>query len=153
MNQNILLVVPLIIFIYLIKNTTSTSCYQCNSYINPSCGDPFRSHFFVRNVVNCTEEAERRHINLTDSKTFCRKNIQIVDETVRIIRDCGFYHGRANEQERCVRRFGSENIKLWNCACDEDYCNGSRTLSSQGFWMIICAVFAVTFERLNSMFK
>jgi hypothetical protein len=71
---------------------------------------------------------------------------------VRIIRDCGFYHGREKSQERCIRRSGSENIKLWNCACEEDFCNGSRTLSSQGFWMIICAVLSVTLGRLLSIF-
>lgn len=131
---------------YPFLDTNGTFCYQCNSYVNPSCGDPFRSHFFYRNVINCTEEAEKRHINLTNIVPFCRKNKQIVNETVRIIRDCGFYRGRENEHERCIRRAGSENIKQWNCACEDDFCNGSQTLSIQGLWMFICAVL-VTFER------
>lgn len=51
----------------------SISCFDCNSWNDPGCADPFRS--YAIGIVNCSMRAKPEHINVTEPK-LCRKIVQ-----------------------------------------------------------------------------
>ncbi|KAK7506375.1 hypothetical protein BaRGS_00002487 [Batillaria attramentaria] len=125
--------------VFLILDTgIAIKCFVCNSFHQADCADWFDN--VTQHLVNCF-----------DWQTKCRKVVQEVwlDDhwDVRYIRQCagdgeiGAYEGRI-----CQERYGSYNVRMRYCHCDnQDGCNSAPSIVTRGsghFWSWIVTLAA-----------
>jgi len=136
-NMDSKLVISTAVFLVLtfIESGDSLKCYQCNSYVDANCADPF---FYAEEadkkpedrvmkdpsmLTDCPEDtAERTH--------FCRKIAQTVRDDDRVIRSCGWI---PDDKGRDCYTTVLEEYNTLVCACKEEGCNGANGFSVSMF--------------------
>lgn len=117
-------------------------CYQCNSFTQPYCNDPFHCTLTSHNsIVNCSEAIPSFLINETSIVPFCRKIRQVVDDRVTVIRSCGFIEGRETDGN-CLRRSGSPTVRALSCGCTSDFCNTANS-TNLNLFLITLMIFSL----------
>ncbi|KAJ8319141.1 hypothetical protein KUTeg_004232 [Tegillarca granosa] len=133
--------------LFLLFYTGSTiRCYKCNSFFQADCADWFDNKTF--NLEQCA-----------DDQKLCRKIVQEVyylDKwEVRYIRQCaksGEVGG--DEGRQCVDRYGSYNVKMRYCHCDnQEGCNtgSSRSVSYYLLALPLLAVLGHLYSKLLNL--
>merc|ERR1711962_665848 len=113
-------------------------CYQCNSYEDALCDDPFKFEDGKKEVKS--GDNYLKPCVLPEGKTingtmFCRKLYQNVRSDVGVIRSCGWIHDEKSKHhlgEEAGRDCYTTVLEEYNtevCECYEDGCN-SATMSS-----------------------
>jgi len=104
---------------------TDLMCYQCSSYDEAQCADPFLED----SQGNKIKEAMSKYLTACDAKAkFCRKIYQNVRGDERIIRSCGWELYKDVEEPNCYKTV-LEEYNTYVCQCWGDGCNGSSMLS------------------------
>merc|ERR1712098_769356 len=113
-----------LLLLCLIHAGSSLSCFQCNSFNNDTCGDPF---FGDGNNLKTAKEQSFLKECPTDTEYFCRKIYQNVRGEVRVIRNCG---SERDEKDRDCYTTVLEEYNTKVCQCeDEDGCNSGNSVS------------------------
>jgi len=126
------------------------NCYQCNSYEDALCGDPFKfedgneevksGNNYLKPCVapdGKAEEFARDNITM-----FCRKLYQNVRSDVRVIRSCGWIHDAKSKAKlgdvegRDCYTTVLEEYNTEVCECYSSECN-SATMSSMSVTVAI----------------
>jgi hypothetical protein len=122
-------------------------CWDCSSFINPGCGDPFRNDSFDK--IDC-DQVLMPHLE-GQKATLCRKIIQkgLYEKDIsiskclksdlnlsvhgsdvpQVIRGCGWIVDDSVNKD-CVRRSGLFSATVEYCTCDQDGCNAGTSLSA-----------------------
>lgn len=118
-------------------------CYQCNSYEDALCDDPFNFEDGKKEVKSgnnylkpcVVPEDKKDELKALNTTMFCRKLYQNVRSDIRVIRSCGWIHDEkskwnlGNEAGRDCYTTVLEEYNTEVCECYEDKCN-SATMSS-----------------------
>ncbi|VVC45132.1 Hypothetical protein CINCED_3A001139 [Cinara cedri] len=102
----------------------SIICYKCNSKYDYRCGDPFQH--YTLGLVNCNITEVPSHLQGKEP-VICRKSVQRIHGSIRIVRDCGYTEDLVHDDQECYSRLGSKDIDVTHCSCTADMCNGSTT--------------------------
>ena len=96
------------------------NCYQCNSYKDPNCADPFDIENGKQFLKACPSDGKNY---------FCRKIDQKVRDDEQVIRSCGheIYLNMAGEEKDSYTTIAQEYDTLVT-DCKEKGCNGSITI-------------------------
>lgn len=98
-------------------------CYQCSSYEQAQCADPFLDD----SQGNPKDMSE--YLKPCDSKAkLCRKIYQNVRGDERIIRSCGWELYKDVKEPNCYKTV-LEEYNTYVCQCFGSKCNGSSMLS------------------------
>lgn len=120
----------------LLPTTNAVQCYQCNSFKNETCDDPFMAEEQKDFLKDCAAD-----------ETHCMKIDQNVGGKYRTIRQCG----KAKSEMECAAKVGSKTVKMNYCACKDDSCNAATSLRVgfvlQGIASIIMAYFVSLWVR------
>jgi len=101
--------------------STPLQCYQCNSYKDAHCADPF---FHADDPDQKRAKDPGMLKPCQDGETFCRKIYQNVRGDERVIRSCGSVR---DEKERDCYTTVLEEYNTLVCQCDnEDGCNSGN---------------------------
>jgi len=136
-NMDSKIVIPAAIFLLLCLIDTGNSknrvCYQCNSYEDPLCADPFyHDAEYEKPYAERTPKSENSFEKECDPDTaekkhFCRKIVQTVRGDTRVIRSCGWVE---DEKDRACYTTVLEEYNTEVCSCKEgDLCNGATGFS------------------------
>lgn len=126
-------------------------CFQCNSKLDPRCGEPFNNYTIA--LVDCDQQRENdiphlddKELNLynreldeefnpikdddkTDKKpkSLCRKTMQTINDELSVVRGCGWVKNFGSLRNRkCFSRTGTHQIQMYHCVCEgKDGCNGA----------------------------
>merc|ERR1712184_228492 len=130
MDSKLVFPLTLLLLATIIDSGSGLNCYQCNSYEDALCADPF-FHYDENG-----EEAGPKSGNdflkacpadTADKEHFCRKIYQNVRGDERVIRSCGWIK---DERERACYSTVLEEYNTDVCACDDvDGCNSATTSS------------------------
>merc|ERR1711887_182967 len=129
MDSKLVFPLTLLLLATIIDSGSGLNCYQCNSYEDALCADPF-FHYDENG-----EEAGPKSGNdflkacpadTADKEHFCRKIYQNVRGDERVIRSCGWIK---DERERECYSTVLEGYNTDVCACKEDGCNSATTSS------------------------
>ncbi|GAB0100577.1 Protein quiver [Sergentomyia squamirostris] len=120
----------------MISVTSAIMCYHCNSAYDPHCGDPFVKDMV--GVKNCSFENELDHLPDVPA-TLCRKTLQKVYGTIRIVRGCGYVTDPRDNKD-CMKRSGTHDVQALYCSCTQDHCNEASPIS---FSSTAVAIFAI----------
>lgn len=145
----------------LVSVASAIRCYDCNSFYDPQCADPFKD--FALGSVECDEKGSFDGVNAT----FCRKMYQksttslndiiekknfikkifiiLVDEKVRVIRSCGYIADLEEQplKKKCRRRSPSKGVEIFSCECRGELCNTSQNLNANIYFIVIAAIISV----------
>ena len=96
------------------------NCYQCNSYKDANCADPFNIENGKQFLKACPSDGKNY---------FCRKIDQKVRDDIQVIRSCGHevYLNMAEEEKDSYTTIAQEYDTLVT-TCKEKGCNGSITI-------------------------
>lgn len=101
-------------------------CYQCSSYEDAQCNDPFLEDSQQRSTK---AEMDEKFLQPCEEKaTFCRKIYQNVRGDERIIRSCGWELYKDVAEPNCYKTV-LEEYNTYVCQCFGEGCNGSSMLS------------------------
>jgi len=104
---------------------TDLKCYQCSSYEEAQCADPFLED----SQGNPVKQSMAKYLHACDEKAkFCRKIYQNVRGDERIIRSCGWELYKDVEEPNCYKTV-LEEYNTYVCQCFGKGCNGSSMLS------------------------
>ncbi|CAG0923806.1 unnamed protein product, partial [Notodromas monacha] len=130
-RQNIYIlscVVLVLAYFFAIRVGFSIKCYECNSFTDPRCADPFDNRSFPQ-----TDCKHKRMDHLGDKEPeSCRKTRQKVDGQWRFIRSCAFVDnpGLDGDERYCRILEGTFNIHVEHCECKgKEGCNAAHSLS------------------------
>lgn len=118
----IVMIVLATIITYLPYNTADAiQCWQCNSMTDKFCEDVPKD---VDNLHECYSKMYRECIDENNklNYTFCRKQVQTIEQETRIIRSCGFI--RAPQECYWTKNPPTSTLV---CQCDGDGCNDALT--------------------------
>jgi len=129
MDSKLVFPLTLLLLATIIDSGSGLNCYQCNSYEDALCADPFFHDDLPGEkgapksgtdfLKDCPEDsAGKEH--------FCRKIYQNVRGDERVIRSCGWIK---DERERECYSTVLEEYNTDVCACKEDGCNSATTSS------------------------
>lgn len=131
-----------IIFLgFLTSKAYSISCYVCNSEFDPSCGDPFKPYSI--GVLNCSLSIKPEHLAEDAKPVLCRKIVQRIQGTVRVIRNCGYIEDPGRDNKACSKRSGTHDVHVDYCSCTGDLCNGAKNLSYNLYNLIISVIIGI----------
>lgn len=126
-------------------------CYQCNSKLDPRCGEPFNNYTIA--LVDCDQQRENDIPHLNDKElgilnreldeegnpvkdadkdqkptSLCRKTMQTINDELSVVRGCGWVKNFGNLRNRkCFSRTGTHQIQMYHCVCQgKDGCNGAE---------------------------
>ncbi|KAH9420520.1 hypothetical protein DERP_000946 [Dermatophagoides pteronyssinus] len=141
----------LVTIITLLSDNTvnAIQCWQCNSMTDKFCEDVPTD---VNNLHDCYKKMYRECIDENDklNYTFCRKQVQTIDEETRIIRSCGFIRSPVD----CYWTKSPPTSTLV-CQCDGDGCNHAFTaIINTGYSLFIlpCIFAMVRFFFVPNLF-
>jgi len=103
---------------------TVKQCYQCNSYDDANCADPF---FYEEEAGKPPGERKPKDPTMlkdceNPEATMCRKIYQNVRNDERVIRTCGWVE---DTKDRECYTTVLEEYNTLVCSCTEDGCNGA----------------------------
>jgi len=109
------------------KTGQDLKCYQCSSYDDAQCTDPFLEDSQQRSTK---AEMDTKFLKpcANEKATFCRKIYQNVRGDERIIRSCGWELYKDVEEPNCYKTV-LEEYNTYVCQCFGEGCNGSSMLS------------------------
>lgn len=130
-------------------------CYECNSKLDPRCGEPFNN--FTIALVDCEQQRSNDIPHLDDdllgiynreldkdgkpvedsdgetvkATSFCRKTLQTINDVPSVIRGCGWVKNFGTLRDRkCFARTGTHQIQMYHCVCEgRDGCNAAEQLT------------------------
>ena len=109
------------------------NCYECNSAVDPLCGEEFEEAAFSKFEVSCTASASKPKTTGPSGgwqPTGCRKIVQEVQNSERIVRQCAY----SGEDVDGFKRTGNEGVRLWYYQCsDNDFCNHASPIQAALF--------------------
>jgi len=105
---------------------TDLKCYQCSSYTDAQCADPFLED--SQGVNKAVKQNETFLKECDDKATMCRKIYQNVRGDERIIRSCGWELYKGKKEPLCYKTV-LEEYNTYVCQCFGNGCNGSSMLS------------------------
>lgn len=122
------LVFAAFVLAFTVYTSEGIQCFQCNSFYNSSCADPFNetSQILIQSYLKeCPSES-----------TYCRKTDQTVRDNSRTVRQCGVIEDQMN----CHEKVGSKTLRAHYCTCNsKDGCNSSSRLVNLGFGLQLIA--------------
>merc|ERR1711887_466213 len=118
MDSKLVFPLTLLLLATIIDSGSGLNCYQCNSYEDALCADPF-FHYDDNGEEACPADT-------ADKEHFCRKIYQNVRGDERVIRSRGWIK---DERERECYSTVLEEYNTDVCACKEDGCNSATTSS------------------------
>lgn len=123
------------LILVIIPMGSAIKCYQCQSKNDEVCGsedlpaNPAPNHPAYKFFVDCSGQGPDSK-NTVDPQfrgneyTFCRKQVQEVEEKKNIIRACGLVKG-----DKDCYTTANPPTKTLVCQCFEDGCNGASSLT------------------------
>jgi len=127
MDSKLVFPLTFLLLATIIDSGSGLNCYQCNSYEDALCADPFfhegegdepgPAKSGTDFLMACPDDT-------TDKQHFCRKIYQNVRGDERVIRSCGWIK---DERERECYSTVLEEYNTDVCACKEDGCNSATT--------------------------
>lgn len=94
-----------VIVLIILQTTNAIKCWDCDSYTNKLCGEPFDNR--TASIADCSLIAERH-------KQKCRKMIQTINGVVKYTRGCWI-------DDHNINQLNEATIEL----CNTDACNSS----------------------------
>lgn len=153
-----------LIFCCFVAVSSAIHCFDCNSYNDPACADPFKNSTSLT-TVDCDTKSHPQHIDVRS--TFCRKITQrgrnqhqlsyqqlkrfycfIVNGEIRVIRTCGYIEGRSNKN-KCERISISNANEMRYCECDANLCNSAKSHKIEIF---VCGLLGMLMIIANKIF-
>jgi len=122
MDSKIVFPAALLLVLCLIDTGSSLQCYQCNSYKDVHCGDPFY-HEGDPTKIKKPEYLQDCPDDGTDY-TFCRKIYQNVRGDERVIRSCGFIEDDRKDRDCYTTVLEEYNTEV--CQCKDPGCNSGN---------------------------
>ncbi|CRK99445.1 CLUMA_CG012612, isoform A [Clunio marinus] len=139
-----------LIVIGIAPKVSGLKCYECNSFNNTDCLDPFvhsnAEGFYneclpinkdIKSITNEVETVEAR---------WCRKLTQNVYGKIRIIRSCGFINETEqseNVDKSCYKSAFTSHVSSIYCACAEDGCNYATHNIPVNFLFLITSLIVI----------
>ncbi|RWS27477.1 hypothetical protein B4U80_08080 [Leptotrombidium deliense] len=125
-------------FLGLITAVSAIHCWDCNSFINAGCGDPFRNSSFA--IKDCNHRDVHK-LSVYGEAKFCRKIVQKVDKHLRVVRDCGWLDEDISIKSHlgpgeCVKRSGTFSVLVQYCTCNTDKCNPGAYLLPKAYLLV-----------------
>eukprot|EP00091_Calanus_sinicus_P010456 TRINITY_DN242_c0_g1_i3.p1 TRINITY_DN242_c0_g1~~TRINITY_DN242_c0_g1_i3.p1 ORF type:complete len:144 (+),score=15.56 TRINITY_DN242_c0_g1_i3:115-546(+) len=139
MDSKLVFPAALLVLLCLIETGSSIDCYQCNSYEDPHCGDPFYFPEDVEKKAKNPDALKPCDPDTDDKKHFCRKIYQNVRGDERVIRSCGTIR---DERERNCYTTVLEEYNTEVCQCDLDGCNSGNMFKVSTFAVLSAVVLA-----------
>lgn len=134
-NKLTILIVIVILISYQIRLIDSIYCWQCNSAKDRFCSDvPSEIPEKKEDLDDCFKKMYRECKSENDklNYTFCRKQVQTIDEETRIIRACGYV--RAPQDCYWTKNPPSST---YVCQCDGDGCNHAFNYFNVNYFLLI----------------
>jgi len=120
---------------------TPLKCYQCNSYKDAHCADPF----YFEDDLEAKRPKDASLLTNCDPDTdtvkhFCRKIYQNVRGDERVIRSCGTIKDEREGRECYTTVLEEYNTLV--CQCDGDGCNSANLYKVSTFAVLSAALLA-----------
>lgn len=138
-----------------LPGVVAIKCYECNSKLDPRCGDTFNNYTIA--LVDCEQQKKNDIPHIDDEMlatynrevdemgeyvtdvidkdakpiSFCRKTMQSINGEYSVVRGCGWVKNFGTLRDRtCFVRTGTNQIQMRHCVCGEkDGCNGAEQSS------------------------
>jgi len=144
MDSKLVISAALFLLLTFIDSGDSIKCYQCNSYLDANCADPF---FYEDQASKAPEDRVMKDPDMLqecpagDGKDyFCRKITQTVRGDERVIRSCGWV--KDDKEGRDCYTTVLEEYNTLVCSCDGEGCNGATGFSLSLFATMSALVLA-----------
>jgi len=141
MDSKLVFPAALLVLCCLIDSGAGIKCYQCNSYEDALCADPFRFEDGDKEVKSGTTFLKDCVVPAGGNAStvfFCRKLYQNVRGDERVIRSCGWIPDHRKDRNCYTTVLEEYNTEV--CACDnEDGCN-SADMRSMSLVAILSSV-------------
>ncbi|XP_064087871.1 uncharacterized protein LOC135202407 [Macrobrachium nipponense] len=118
-----------------VRQGESVLCWQCNSAIDPRCGE----HNFDRHTLDQVDCSQLKRDHLPGMEAlYCRKIVQHIQGNTRTVRGCGWIDDAKYPVGECYTRTGTKDIMITYCHCEGDGCNPANTvMASMGLAVIL----------------
>jgi len=117
----------LLILCYLVDSGDGIECYQCNSYKDALCGDPFTFQDGKKEVKSGTSYLKPcivpQFLTGKNVSMFCRKIYQNIRNEVSVIRKCGWIQ---DDKGRECYTTVMEDHNTEVCHCKQSRCNSAN---------------------------
>jgi len=135
-----------------LPGVVAIKCYECNSKLDPRCGDTFNNYTIA--LVDCEQKKKNDISHIDDEQlamynrdvdeegkyiteiidkdakqlSFCRKTMQTINGEYSVVRGCGWVKNFGTLRDRsCFVRTGTNQIQMRHCVCEgKDGCNGAE---------------------------
>jgi len=121
------------------RSGSSIDCYQCNSYENPHCADPFFYPDDPKKTPKDPEALSPCPADTAEVTHFCRKIYQNVRGDERVIRSCGTIK---DDRDRDCYTTVLEEYNTLVCQCETDGCNSGNMYKVSTFAVLSAVLLA-----------
>jgi len=141
MDSKLVFPAALLVLLCLIDTGTPLKCYQCNSYKDAHCADPFyheddselKRPKDPKLLKQCGQDGD-------GVDYFCRKIYQNVRGDERVIRSCGTVRDTRKDRECYTTVLEEYNTLV--CQCDDEGCNSANLYKVSTFAVLSAALLA-----------
>merc|ERR1719295_416907 len=126
-----------LIFICLFENSSCIQCFQCNSYVDADCDDPFPLPRGRAYLDHCPDDDN-------ENEYFCQKMVYKENYVHRLQRSCQHIRQDQSYYGLCHDTIIDGQYALI-CECEEDACNSGSQLEISLISILSAAV--VTYLR------